>query len=1437
VTQYEYDVFLSHNSRDKAVVHALAERLHADGLSVWLDDWIIKLGDSIPAKLMSGLEESRVLLMMLSKNFEDSDWAEYETGSFLFRDPKNTERRFIPVRLDSFPVRESLRQFAYLDWRNQEDEAYQRLLNACRTSKPTEVASVSIIDKSEAPEVPPKQEQPAPFSLGHTDWVRSVAITEDAKIAVTACDDGVVRVWDLKTNQCTATLEGHSGYVLSVALTPDGSTAVSGSDDNTVKVWDLKSSKNTATLEGHSSGVLSVALTADGVTAVSGSDDNTVKVWDLKSHQCRATLEGHSGTVNSVVLTADGVTAVSGSNDKTVKVWDLKSHQNMATLEGHSGTVKSVALTADGCTAVSGSNDKTVKVWDLKSHQNTATLEGHSDAVNSVVLTADGCTAVSGSYDDTIKVWDLKSNRNAATLEGHSDGVNSVVLTADGCTVVSGSDDNTVKVWDLKFHHNTATLEGHTDDVNSVALTADGGTVVSGSDDKTVKVWDLQLNRNTATLEGHSGIVWSVALTADGKTAVSGSDDKTVKVWDLKSNQNTATLEGHSDCVNSVVLTADGCTVVSGSNDKTVKVWDLKSHQNTATLEGHSDDVNSVALTADGGTVVSGSGDKTVKVWDLKSNTCRATLEGHFGEVNSVALTPDGVTVVSGSDDYTLKVWDLKSNTCTATLEGHSDAVNSVVLTADGKTAVSGSDDKTVKVWDLKSNQCRATFEGHFGEVSSVALTPEGPFDLVSVAYNGVIREWRWDVPVSQAARPPAVRYTNAKVLLVGESRVGKTGLAMRIARGEWAATESTDGHWATRLSADYHDDKWATRLKLADEVTAEGVQREIWLWDFAGQSDYRLIHQLFMDQTSLVVLVFDPQCDRLFDTLGRWDHDIKLAARGAYAKLLVAARTDVGVLRVSQESLNAFIEQRKFAHYQETSAKNNIGCDELVQAIGANINWEAIPVTGSNQTYDRLKTEILKLRDAGVVLVRLSELNQIIAVNLPDLRFTLPELTTVVGHLAAPGLVWNLEFGNFVLLHPEKINTYAGAVIRTLRDTDNELGIISEADIKSGKLNYAGMERLSADDEEVVLQAMYQAFVKRGLCIQQQTDQGNQLVFPAFFGAERPEYPDSPSLLVTYEFAGFLDDIYATLVVRLHQTSAFEKKSLWKDYAEFMTESRARVALRLERGKEGKGLLRVHVDHDAPEDEKVVFSRYVHQHLAEKGGEILRTRQYMCQKCGRVFKDHEETRDVLSEDGAAAVVTCTNRKCKADIPLWDAIERKFASPKFQNQVKTLQEFALQQIDNQDREQILIGHAFSIAGEAGQIFRPVTNADYGIDGEIEFKDYEGHPCGQRVYLQLKSGDSYLRSRQRDKSEVFDIKKPRWAEYWIQHEYPVMLVIRSSDGQIRWFNATEYLKQKQAEGEWPVKQIVFDAEDFSPLNLLKKRKELLGPRPERIKTEE
>ena len=40
--EFKYDVFLSHSAKDKAVVRPLAERLRADGVKVWFDEWVFQ---------------------------------------------------------------------------------------------------------------------------------------------------------------------------------------------------------------------------------------------------------------------------------------------------------------------------------------------------------------------------------------------------------------------------------------------------------------------------------------------------------------------------------------------------------------------------------------------------------------------------------------------------------------------------------------------------------------------------------------------------------------------------------------------------------------------------------------------------------------------------------------------------------------------------------------------------------------------------------------------------------------------------------------------------------------------------------------------------------------------------------------------------------------------------------------------------------------------------------------------------------------------------------------------------------------------------------------------------------------------------------------------------------------------------------------------------
>ena len=76
---------------------------------MWFDEWVLKPGDSIPARIEEGLERSRVLVLCMSANAFGSDWAQLESGTFRFRDPLNKERRFLPCASTTPPSKASWR--------------------------------------------------------------------------------------------------------------------------------------------------------------------------------------------------------------------------------------------------------------------------------------------------------------------------------------------------------------------------------------------------------------------------------------------------------------------------------------------------------------------------------------------------------------------------------------------------------------------------------------------------------------------------------------------------------------------------------------------------------------------------------------------------------------------------------------------------------------------------------------------------------------------------------------------------------------------------------------------------------------------------------------------------------------------------------------------------------------------------------------------------------------------------------------------------------------------------------------------------------------------------------------------------------------------------------------------------------------------------------
>lgn len=850
--------------------------------------------------------------------------------------------------------------------------------------------------------------------------------------------------------------------------------------------------------------------------------------------------------------------------------------------------------------------------------------------------------------------------------------------------------------------------------------------------------------------------------------------------------------------------------------------------------------VNAISFLPDGNLLVGGSDPRNrLVVWRPNVDPSVVRLPGHSSSVSSIAVSLSGRRAVSGSWDRTVRVWDIEALAPVGTLEGHTGEILRVVISGDGGVAASGGSDCNVRLWDLRSGQCTGTIAGHTSAVSALGLTADGR-TLFSGALDGLYVS-SLSAPVASAgAIQSAPVYTNAKVILAGRSCAGKTGLAIRLTTGMFQPSDSTSG-------------AWATQLKLLGSEASDGRDREIWLWDFAGQLDYTLVHQLFMDEAALSILVFDPQADDPLPDLKRWDGDLTRAARRSFNKLLVAGRCDVAGLRSSRAAIEAFARERGFAKFMETSAKTGMGCDELLQAIRENIAWNEMPYTSSPRLFRTLKQRILELRDEGRVLMRREELKQQIEMRLPDVTFSYSELHSAVALLAGPGLIWELEFGDFVLLQPEKVEAYAGALFRSLRSQRHDLGSIDEDSFVNGQLRYDGMRRLDGSEEQIVLQALYQMLLRRGLCLREMTDNGALLVFPSFFRGERPDILDHPPDFITYRISGPLEEIYATLVVRLHHTKAFEKDQLWRFAADFLTQEGKRLGVKMKLNESGaEGELTIYVDPSIPEDTRLTFAQYVHDHVSRKAETIKRMRHYSCPNC------HESISLATSQKGLRLDLKEINCSlCSSPIPLFDHVEAKFGSVEINTRTQHLILQSKSKIEDQERMQLVVGDLMAIATKAGHVYRHLSNAATGVDDEIEFRDSSGELSGRRIYLQLDLNAHYelvpvstapslddpaaqiryatqlmelgleasdLSAASRGDILVLRVRSERMAAGWKDLRYPLMLVVRGANDSIRWMDIRSTLRAGSGRNQ---KYIAFRGQPVTLFSLQEYRNQLIA----------
>ena len=267
--------------------------------------------------------------------------------------------------------------------------------------------------------------------------------------------------------------------------------------------------------------------------------------------------------------------------------------------------------------------------------------------------------------------------------------------------------------------------------------------------------------------------------------------------------------------------------------------------------------------------------------------------------------------------------------------------------------------------------------------------------------------------------------------------------------------------------------------------------------------------------------------------------------------------------MKVSDRKIKRFLKDHGFIDCLPTSAKRGDNCSDeanggqpskLKQLIARHIPWDKLPWTSTPRLWPKSRTPSWPCATSRIS-------GSYASPNWPSgWRQALPgetiseaDVRTAVTLLGNHGLVRPLKFGDLVLLRPDLLNGYAGAIIRAARAHKDEIGCAIEEDIYNDTFDFTGVERLKhRPDEELLLRALVQTLLDHSLCIREKEGGHTLLIFPPNTAETR--HPGPPEVFVTYTFTGEWQTICTTLVVRLWYSRTFGHKELWQNAAEFAT-------------------------------------------------------------------------------------------------------------------------------------------------------------------------------------------------------------------------------------------------------------------------------------------